>query len=357
MQHWHQFLQNSMANNTDMPNQSIVIEHGKIIRFGDAAAEQAALLNDTVMCDLSHMGLLQLQGADAITFLQGQVTNDIKLLDGHNAHYTAYCNPKGRMLALFLAFSRGDHLHLQMPKELIESIAKRLRMYVMRSKVEISDVSESIIKIGLNGSNAAELLKPLFTKVPENDYELVSLDNGALLKLPGTTARYEIFSDATNAPIIWNALQQHAKPVGAACWDWLEIQAGIPEITLKTQEEFVPQMLNLDALDAINYKKGCYTGQEIVARTHYLGKVKRRTQLAHIASSTMPELGDDVVDSKQQAIGKIVRSASAINTGFDVLAECRLENIDAEKTTQDNVFWNGVPLTIKPLPYLLDTSQ
>lgn len=357
MQHWHQFLQNSMANNTDMPSQSIVIEHGKIIHFGDAAAERAALLNDTVMCDLSHMGLLQLQGADAITFLQGQVTNDIKLLDGHNAHYTAYCNPKGRMLALFLAFSRGNHLHLQMPKELIASIAKRLRMYVMRSKVEISDVSESIIKIGLNGSNATELLKPLFAKVPENDYELVSLDNGALLKLPGTTARYEIFSDATNAPIIWHALQQHAKPVGAACWDWLEIQAGIPEITLKTQEEFVPQMLNLDALEAINYKKGCYTGQEIVARTHYLGKVKRRTQLAHIASSIMPELGDDVVDSKQQAIGKIVRSASAINTGFDVLAECRLENIDAEKATQDNVFWNGVPLTIKPLPYQLDTSQ
>lgn len=348
-QQWQQFLQESSAD--------IVIENNKVINFGNATAEHLALHNDTVICDLSHIGLLQLEGADALTFLQGQVTNDIKLLDGHHAHYTAYCNPKGRMLAFFLAFTHYDHVHLQMPKELIESISKRLKMYVMRSKVVITDVSESIIKMGLNGSNAPELLKSLFTEVPENDYELVSLDNGALLRLPGVIPRYEIFSDAINSPIIWNAFKKNAKPVGAACWEWLEINAGIPEIILKTQEEFVPQMLNLDALNAINYKKGCYTGQEIVARTHYLGKVKRRTQLAHIASDTLPEVGDDIVDNNQQAIGKIVRSTSAIHFGYDVLAECRLENINAEKATQDNVFWKDVPLIIKPLPYQLDESQ
>lgn len=348
MQQWHQFLQDSTPD--------IIIENNKVISFGDSAAERLALTNDTVICDLSHLGLLELEGADTLTFLQGQVTNDIKLLDGHNSHYTAYCSPKGRMLALFLAFSHYDHVHLQMPKELIESIAKRLKMYVMRSKVQIKDVSESIIKMGLNGNNAVELLKPLFNEVPQNDYELISTENGVLLRLPGATPRYEIFTDATNAPNIWNALKQQAKPVGAACWEWLEIQAGIPEITLKTQEEFVPQMLNLDALNAINYKKGCYTGQEIVARTHYLGKVKRRTQLAHIASNTMPELGDDIVDNKQQAIGKIVRCAPAIDVGFDVLAECRLENINAENEAQDDIFWKDIALSVKTLPYRLDEN-
>ncbi len=348
MQQWHQFLKDSSASS----NQNVVIENNIVIRFDEPAIERQALLNQTVMCDLSHLGLLQLQGADTVTFLQGQVTNDVKLLGGHHAHYTAYCNPKGRMLALFLAFTHYDHVHLQMPKELIESIAKRLKMYVMRSKVIITDESESIIKIGLSGNNAVELLKPLFSQIPQNDYELVSLENGALLKLTGAMPRFEIFTDSINAPIIWNALKQNAKPVGATCWEWLEIQAGIPEIMLKTQEEFVPQMLNLDALNAINYKKGCYTGQEIVARTHYLGKVKRRTQLAYIASATMPALGDDVMDAANQVIGKIVRCAPAIDTGFDVLAECRLEHVK-----ENGVFWNGIALTIKPLPYQLDESQ
>ncbi|HYN53525.1 MAG TPA: folate-binding protein [Methylotenera sp.] len=356
MQEWHQFLKDSSSDNTTSSNhsgdnQNVVIENNIVVSFDNPAIERQALINQTVICDLSHLGLLQLQGADALTFLQGQVTNDIKLLDGRNAHYTAYCNPKGRMLGLFLAFSHDDHLHLQMPKELVESIAKRLKMYVMRSKVVITDASESIIKIGLNGSNATELLKPLFSQIPQNDYELVSLENGALLKLPGSTPRYEIFTDSINAPAIWNALKVNAKPVGAACWEWLEIQAGIPEIMLKTQEEFVPQMLNLDALNAINYKKGCYTGQEIVARTHYLGKIKRRTQLAHIASATMPVLGDDVTDAENQAIGKIVRCAPAIDAGFDVLVECRLEHVK-----ENGVFWNGIALTIEPLPYPLDES-
>jgi folate-binding protein YgfZ len=352
MQHWHQFLQDSQPKNTSGNHQNLIIEGSKVINFGDPAAERQALIHDSVICDLSHLGLLELKGSDVLTFLQGQLTNDIKLLDGHNAHYTGYCNPKGRLLALFLAFSHADHMHLQMPKELVESIAKRLKMFVMRSKVDIQDVSESIIRIGINGQNAVDLLKPLFNEIPLNDYESSSLDNGTLLKLPGTTPRYEIFTDAANAQVIWNALTQHAKPVGAACWEWLEIEAGIPEVMLKTQEEFVPQMLNLDALNAINYKKGCYTGQEIVARTHYLGKVKRRTQLAHIASAVKPELGDDVMDSNKQAIGKIVRCAPSFDTGFDALVECRLENL-----AQDSIYWNDIALVIKPLPYALDSNE
>lgn len=349
MQEWQNFLQSASDN------QNAVIQNDKVISFGNPAAELQSTMHETVICDLSHLGLLQLQGADTLTFLQGQVTNDVKLLNGHNAHYTAYCNPKGRMLALFLAFSQNDAVHLQMPEELIASIAKRLKMYIMRSKVTIEDISKSIIKFGINGHNAAELLQPLFAQVPKADFELVSLENGALLKLPGSTPRYEIFTDTANAIPIWNALKAHAKPVGAACWEWLEIQAGIPDITLKTQEEFVPQMLNLDALNAINYKKGCYTGQEIVARTHYLGKVKRRTQLAHIAShvgtEVTPQIGDDIHDSNKQAIGKIVRCTPSTDAGFDVLAESRLENLE-----QDGIFWNDIALTIKSLPYQLEPS-
>lgn len=307
-----------------------------------------ALINETVICDLSHLGLLQLSGADTLTFLQGQVTNDVNQLNGQIAHHSGYCNPKGRLLALFLAFAHHDHIHLQLPKELIASIAKRLKMYVMRSKVEIQDVSESIIKIGLNGAKAIELLSPLFSQIPQTDYELVSLENGAIIKLPGNQPRFEIFTDIANAPAIWNSLALHAKVADAAYWELQEIQAGIPEVYVKTQEEFVPQMLNLDLLNGINFKKGCYTGQEIVARTHYLGTVKRRTQLAHIDSDIAQNPGDDILNSNGDSVGKVVRCAPSYSGGYDLLAEVRLESVEAGPL---NV--NGSTLNIQELPYKL----
>lgn len=307
--------------------------------------------DDNVICDLSHLGLLEITGADAVNFLQGQVTNDVKLLTGNNAHYSAYCNPKGRMLALFLAFAHYDHLHLQFNRSLLEATMKRLKMYVMRSKVEIKDVSESIIKYGINGPNSAAYLTPFFTQIPTQDYELVSETNGAVLKLPGigNNSRFEIFTDAVHAPTIWDTLKQSCKPVNKTYWDWLEIQAGIPDIEPATQEQFVPQMLNLDVLNGINFKKGCYTGQEIVARTHYLGATKRRTYLANIQSDSAPEAGDKVVDAVQNTVGQMVRVAAIENDGFDVLVELR---IDAQLS--GNITWNNMKLTVKPLPYSLE---
>ena len=317
-------------------------------------------INNNILCDLSHLGLLEISGADAVTFLQGQITNDVNLLTGQDnishAHYSAYCNPKGRMLALFLAFAHYDHLHLQFNRELLEPIMKRLKMYVMRSKVEIKDVSDSIIKFGLNGPQAASMLEPTFSKIPTQDYELVSLENGAILKLPSYNddARYEIFSDAVNAPIIWDMLKSNCKVVEKPHWDWLEIQAGIPDIELKTQEQFVPQMLNLDILNAINFKKGCYTGQEIVARTHYLGSVKRRTYLAEITAESQsdiaPQAGDKVLDLSHNEVGQIVRVAPNLANGFDALIEMRIEAQQAGR-----VYWNNALISNKNLPYSLET--
>ena len=194
--------------------------------------------SNNVLCDLSHLGLLEISGADAVTFLQGQVTDDVKLLAGTNAHYTAYCNQKGRMLALFLAFAHYDHLHLQLNRELLKPIMKRLKMYVMRSKVEIKDVSDSIIKFGLNGPQASSMLALFFSTIPNQDYELVTLDNGAILKLPSVNddGRFEVFTDAINAPLVWNALKNNCNVVEKPYWDWLEIQAGMPEVSLATQE-------------------------------------------------------------------------------------------------------------------------
>jgi folate-binding protein YgfZ len=328
-----------------------VIQDGAVNYYDDAKAEIAAVSQTNILCDLTHLGLLEIDGADAVTFLQGQVTNDVKLLTGDNAHFTGYCNPKGRLLALFLAFSHYDHLHLQLNRDLLEPIMKRLKMYVMRSKVEIKDVSENIIKFGVNGPNAAEYLTLFFTQIPKQDYELVSLESGAILKLPTISghARFQIFTDSINAPIIFNALQSNCKLVGKPCWDWLDIQSGIPDVTPKTQEQFVPQMLNLDILNGINFKKGCYTGQEIVARTHYLGKVKRRTYLASIASTIAPSEGDTILDGANNDVGQIVRIAPNNEAGFDALIELRIE---AKQT--GNLTWQGLAIDFKSLPYALN---
>lgn len=318
--------------------------------------------SNNILCDLSHLGLLEISGVDAVTFLQGQLTNDVKLLHGTNAHYTAYCNPKGRMLALFLAFAHhnnqlGNHYHLQLSRELLEPMMKRLKMYVMRSQVEINDVSESIVKFGLSCPQAASMLVPMFSpmfsasfnKVPTEDFELISVENGTLLKLPSANnnARFEIFTDATNAPLIWDALKNNCQIVDKNYWELLEIQAGIPDISLATQEQFVPQMLNLDILNAINFKKGCYTGQEIIARTHYLGRVKRRTYLAEIALQPAP--GDKVTDTMQSEIGQIVRSAPNLTGSFDVLAELRIDAV-----TGGVLNCNDAPILLKTLPYSLE---
>lgn len=342
---------------TGLTAQGASIENGAVLNYGDARSELVATTSNNVLCDLNHLGLLELDGADAVSFLQGQVTNDVKMLVGTNAHYTAYCNPKGRMLALFLAFAHhnnqlGDHLHLQFNRELLEPIMKRLKMYVMRSKVNIKDTSDTLFKFGLNGSQAALMLAPLFAKIPTEDYELTSLDNGAILKLPTIAdhTRYQIFTDATNAPAIWHALKQNCQLVGKPCWDWLEIQAGIPEIVPATQEQFVPQMLNLDLLNGINFKKGCYTGQEIVARTHYLGSVKRRTYLAEISCEIAPQAGEKIMDAAQNEIGQIVRVAPNLTGNYDVLAELRIDAAAAGE-----LICNNAMLVLKSLPYSLES--
>ena len=338
---------------TSLSAQGAVIDNHAVAHFGNAHEALQITANSHILCDLSHLGLLEITGADAVSFLQGQVTNDVKLLTGTNAHYSAYCNPKGRMLALFLAYAHhnnqlGYHLHLQFNRALLEPIMKRLKMYVMRSKVTIEDASDDIIRFGINGPQAATMLAPLFAELPTENYHLISLKNGVLLKLPtieGHT-RYQIFTDAENAPLIWNALKQSCKPVGKNCWDWLDIQTGIPDISAATQEQFVPQMLNLDILDGINFKKGCYTGQEIVARTHYLGSVKRRTYLAEIASNTAPIAGDKVLDGNNNEVGQLVRVAPNLANQFDALIELR---IDAKEAGA--VFCNGRAITFKKQPY------
>lgn len=330
--------------------QGAVLADGRVSHFGNPAQERQAAAQGTIIADLSHFGLLQVEGADATSFLQGQVTNDIKLLNGSNSQYAGYCTPKGRLLAIFLAFAHHDHLHLQLNGALTESVIKRLRMYVLRSKVTLTDVSDSIVRIGLAGANAEAALRNVFSEVPQQAHQLVNLESANILRLPGPTPRYEIFASLENAANLWSQLQAGCTAIGAGGWDWLEIQAGIPDITPTTLEAFVPQMVNLDLLGGINFKKGCYTGQEIVARTHYLGKVKRRTYLAHLVTPQAPQPGDNLFGpDTNEPVGQVIRAAASPEGGHDMLAELRSESVAAGA-----IRWlspEGASLTMLELPY------
>jgi len=330
--------------------------------FGDLAAEFQEAKRQTIVSDLSAEGLLLIQGADAQTFLQGQLTNDLKLLHEGHSHYTGYCNAKGRLLAIFLALQHGQGYYLQTTASLLETIRKRLSMFVLRSKVEITDVSDSLVRIGLAGTQAETLLAKHFPAIPDQIHAVCWHQAAGLVRLPDALIeqqripRFQLLLPFDQAVPVWQALcaeadmSQAARPVGQAVWEWLNLQAGIPAIAANTQEAWVPQMLNLDLIGAISFKKGCYTGQEIVARTHYLGKVKRRTVIGSYRGDQLVQVGDEVHSSSgQESIGKVVRSVILPDTSTAVMLEARAEHI-----ADNSLRLHGAPVQLGNMPYAVD---
>jgi len=348
--------------------QTFLTQHGAIIaadrvaHFGDAAAELRATQNGTVICDLSYLSLLQFAGDDATAFLQGQLSCDVNKISSvasaNAAQYGGYCTPKGRLLMTFLLWKemasggKNDAGYLmQLPGSLREAMQKRLSMFVMRSKVKVADSSDAWVRLGVAGNNSSALVEKAAGHLPGADLSITASDTCSVLRLAND--RYEILAAPERAGEIWDALNASATPVGAACWDWLEINACIPTITAATQEEFIPQMVNLEAIGGVSFKKGCYPGQEIVARTQYLGKLKRRMYLARINTAESVAAGDALfgADMNEQASGIIVNAAPAPGGGVDVLAVIQTSSVEA-----NSIHWktrDGAALKMLPLPYTL----
>lgn len=319
------------------------ITDGVAQHFGDPAKELTAAENSTVIADLSHFGLIEVSGVDALSFLQGQLTQDVAKITSERAAFAGHCSPKGRLLAHFLAWKSGESYFLQLPHELIEPIQKRLKMYVLRSKVVLTDVSSSHIRFGLGGANTESVIASVFGNLPTQPLDIVRTTRGSIIALPN--GGYQILV-AGNAIELWQTIAKSATPVGAAVWRWLQIRAGIPEIYLATQEQFVPQMVNDDLIGAVSFQKGCYTGQEIVARLHYLGKAKRRMVGAHLESPESPQPGDSIYGKKLegQAIGMVVDAAPAPSGGWDLLISIPVDE-NAEPTHYFKT-QNGPEITI-----------
>jgi len=328
------------------------IEAGVLNHFGDAAAELRAARDGGILAPLTHLGLLEVSGEDAQTFLHGQLSNDVKQLAPGRSGYAAYCSAKGRMLANFLLWQEEQTYHLQLARALLPAMQKRLGMFVLRAKVKLADASESRPLLGLAGKRAADALREFFPVLPQQAHQVVhDAASGTLIALPGE--RFELIAELEAAKRLWDRLAATLTPVGTPCWEWLEIRSGIPLITPATQEQFVPQMANMELIGAVNFQKGCYPGQEIVARTQYLGQLKRRMILAHVAGATPPQPGDALFgpDSDAQASGMVVNAQAAPEGGFDMLAVVQTASVGEGALHFPSA--EGPVLNIQPLPYPL----
>jgi folate-binding protein YgfZ len=314
---WQEFLGASGAR----------IDNGVVDNFGDAAAELAAARDATVIAPLSHLGLLECTGDEAKTFLHNQVTSDINHLGADAAQHSAWCSGKGRMVASFLLFRNGPDFLIQLSADLVPMIHKRLQMYILRAKVKVADLSGSRELIGLSVPQAEAALLAAKLPLPGKALDSAAFEHGKVIRLD--TTRFEIIVASDAAPELWRQLAASARPVGTPAWQWLDIKAGIPLIGAATKEEFVPQMANFDQLGGVSFHKGCYPGQEVIARTQYLGKVKRH--LYRIAASAPLAAGNPIYspENPEHPCGMVANAAPAPDGGYVALAVIQEVFVDA----------------------------
>ena len=334
---------------TFLLTQGAAIEGGTVLHYGDPAAERAAAVNGTIVADLSQLGVIAFRGEEAATFLQGQLTNDLRALHADGAQWNGYCSPKGRLLGNFLMWRQGEDYCLQLSGDILPGVLKRLSMFILRAKVQGRDASDESVRLVVAGPQAADAVRAAMGGAPETAMHSVATEAGLVVRVGADKFVLSIAPD--RAAAVWQVLRQSATPAGAPVWDWLRLSAGIPMIVAATQEQFVPQMVNLEAIGGVSFQKGCYPGQEIVARSQYLGKLKRRMFLAHVDAEAAP--GDSLysADLAGQATGTVVNSAPAPGGGFDLLAVAQVES--AASQVLHLKAGDGAALTLKPLPYTL----
>lgn len=243
---------------------------------------------------------LRVTGADAEPFLQGQLSSDLRQLTAARAQFSSWNSPKGRMLAFLLLVRAGDAIDLWMPDALVPAIQKRLKMFVLRSKVVIDDLAGGRVAYGVVGPDPAARLSAAGLPAPAEVRGVEAANGVQIVRTLGAEPRFLVLG----AP---DTLPAPADPDDTA-WRFGDIEAGLPVVFPETQDRWVAQMANLDRIAAIGFEKGCYTGQEVVARLHYLGNLKKRL-FRLTGEGPGPARGADVqVGGEGQAVGEIVDS-------------------------------------------------
>ncbi|HSH43527.1 MAG TPA: hypothetical protein VK973_15510 [Arenicellales bacterium] len=339
-EHWHDFLESEGLSTG--PDGHTHTESENVDAF-------QKLSGDT-LCDLNYMTMVEVQGEDAGEFLQNQLTNDIEGMDNSRSQLSGYCNPKGRLVCIFRVWRSDDGFVLQLPADLQEAAIDRLRKYVLRSRVRFATNPDNAA-FGLCGKAIAKGLETIMGELPGRDGEIVRGESLTVIRLPGDgRPRYQVAGPEDACMAAWKKLARHAEVVGSWSWARMDILAGIPDITAQTCEAFVPQMVNLDLLEGVSFRKGCYPGQEIVARMHYLGNLKQRMGRFRVDTDSPPAPGDRLhAQGAGSPVGTIVSAQPGAGSGWDLLAVVRIEHLDGQTLYLNGD--NGARLFRQALPY------
>lgn len=332
-----------------------------------ARAAQFAALQSGSFAALAHdTGLIAVTGADAESFLHGQLTNDVEHLKSAQARLSGYCSAKGRLLATFLMWrdaTADATIYLAGAADVQAAVQKRLSMFVLRAKAKLLDATATHVLLQVGGPAAEAVLTQTFAALPavplaashgtlgDAPTTLVRLpDAGSARALP----RYLWSVPVAQAAQVWAALQ--ASPglvvVDSALTAWLDVHSGVANIVTATQEQFVPQMVNWEVVGGVSFRKGCYPGQEVVARSQYRGTIKRRLHLAHVAEgAAAPVPAQELVEvsDPDQPCGMVVQAAAAPNGGYDLLVELKLAAREANDVRLGSA--DGPALQFSELPY------
>jgi folate-binding protein YgfZ len=315
--------------------------------FADTPAQIAALDQHTAVVPLSPYGLLAVEGVDAEKFLQGQITCSSAEVSTTLSSPGAYCTAKGRIVTSFQLLRVDTYRFLlRMRRDLLDSAAQTLSKYIVFSKAKLSRADE-LVGIGLNGPNAAALVREFFDTVPVGINATISAAGGFALQRDEAGIWFECWLPQPAAQELWQRGVTQGRAAGTAYWHWLNIRAGLAEVSAASADTYIPQMLNYHLTGAVNFKKGCYTGQEIVARAYYRGQVKRHLIRAAL-SGPAPAVGAAINDANGRAVGSVVNSVATGADSAELLGVC---GGDADQ--DQNLQIDGVTLQPLTLPYAI----
>ncbi|MBW4791687.1 CAF17-like 4Fe-4S cluster assembly/insertion protein YgfZ [Pseudomonas tolaasii] len=309
------------------------------------------MADSAFFCPLSHEGVLAVRGSDASKFLQGQLTCNLNYLSDTQASLGARCTQKGRMQSSFRIVLQGDGVLLAMATELLEPQLADLKKYAVFSKSKLTDESAGWARFGL--ADADQALASLGLELPAETDSVVRTDT--LIAIRVSPGRAELWVPADLAETTRNQLAAQLKEADLNAWLLGQIRAGIGQVMPQTRELFIPQMLNLQAVGGVSFKKGCYTGQEIVARMQYLGKLKRRLYRLNLNAAELPEPGTPLFSpSHNSSIGEVVIAAKA-DQSIELLAVLQAEAADSGDVHLGTL--EGPGLQLLDLPYQLDRDR
>ena len=314
----------------------------------------SADLNKPTLVNLSHLACYRIDGDDASAFLQGQFSNDINDVTPSTGQLSSYCTPKGRMLAIFYICKRDNSYYLVTSSDIAEEVMKRLQMFVMRSAVTITCLEDTLL-LGVCHDTQHNLLKALQLQPTESHYQVSANDDYICMNIPSDNARYLVIADPSALSHLSDLTTNDINIYDASYWQWLDILAGLPSISANVQEAFVPQMANMELIEGVSFSKGCYPGQEVVARLHYLGNANRRMFRIEADQDEDIDIGDDIfTQDSEQPIGKFISVVKESQQKYSGLAVLRIEAAKKNQLAIGSASGNSAQ--ILPLPYEVPTE-